>query len=85
MARPPALAVQFNNIPMEMKQIPRWVMWKFVEVGAEGNKRWSKLPVQINGQSASSTNPATWVDFLSVQAAYEADPNKFSGVGFLFS
>ena len=56
-----------------------------MEVGAEGNKRWSKLPVQINGQSASSTNPATWVDFLSVQAAYEADPNKFSGVGFVFS
>ena len=85
MTKPSALPVQFNNIPMEIKRIPRWVMWKFVEVGAEGNKRWSKLPVQINGQSASSTNPATWVDFLSVQAAYEADPNKFSGVGFVFS
>ena len=85
MPKPSALPVQFSNIPMEIKRIPRWVMWKFVEVGAEGNKRWSKLPVQINGQSASSTNPATWVDFLSVQAAYEADPSKFSGVGFVFS
>jgi len=83
--KPTSLPVQFANIPMELKKTPRWVMWKFVEVGPEGNKRWSKLPVQINGQSASSTNPQTWVDFLSVQAAYEASPDQFSGVGFVFS
>lgn len=83
--KPTSIPVQFENIPMELKRIPRWVLWRFVEIGEEPNKRWSKLPCQANGKSASSTNEATWTDFLSVQAAYEANPEKFSGVGFVFS
>ena len=85
MSKPEALPVIFENIPMELKRIPRWVLWSHTEVGNEGNKRWSKLPVQANGQSASSTNPATWADFLTVQAAYQNNPTRFSGVGFVFS
>ena len=85
MTKPKALPVVFENIPMELKQIPRWVLWNHTEVGEEGNKRWSKLPFQANGQSASSTNSATWADFLTVQAAYQNNPNRFSGVGFVFS
>jgi P4 family phage/plasmid primase-like protien len=83
--KPESLPVLFVNIPMELKRIPRWVLWRYTEVGEEGNKRWSKLPIQSNGQSASSTNPATWADFLTVQAAYEFNPDRFSGVGFVFS
>ena len=63
--------------------MPRWVMWSFVEVGSEDNKRWSKMPLQTTGQSASSTNPKTWTDFLSVEAAYKT--GNFSGIGFVFS
>ncbi len=70
---------------MELKRIPRWVLWRFVEVGDENTKRWSKLPAQANGQAASSTNPETWTDFLTVQHAYEDSPNRFDGVGFVFS
>ena len=83
--KPTALPVLFENIPMELKRIPRWVLWKFVEIGDENTKRWSKLPTQANNQPASSTNPSTWADFLSVQAAYEATPDRFDGVGFVFS
>jgi len=85
MQKPTALPVNFSNIPMELKQIPRWVLWNHTEVGSEGNKKWSKLPVQTSGQSASSTNPSTWTDFLTVQAAYEKNPHHFSGIGFVFS
>ena len=85
MTKPESLPVQFENIPMELKRVPRWVLWRYTEVGEEGNRRWSKLPIQANGQSASSTNPATWADFLTVQAAYEQNPTRFSGVGFVFS
>ena len=85
MTKPNILPVNFNAIPMELKQIPRWVLWRLVEVGDENHKKWSKLPAQTNGQPASSTDPATWADFLTVQAAYEKDPNRFSGVGFVFS
>jgi len=83
--RPTSLPVNFNAIPMELKRIPRWVLWRYVEVGEDGNKRWSKLPTQANGLSASSTNSTTWADFLAVQHAYEENPDRFAGVGFVFS
>ena len=84
MSKPQALQVMFENIPMELKRIPRWVMWKFVEVGEGENKRWSKLPSQANGQSARSNDPSTWTDFLSVQQAYQQQPARFDGIGFVF-
>ena len=58
-------------------------MWSFVEVGEGDNKRWSKMPLQTNGRPASSTNPETWADFLTVEDAYNS--GKFSGIGFVFS
>jgi P4 family phage/plasmid primase-like protien len=58
-------------------------MWSFVEVGDGDNKRWAKMPLQITGRSASSTNPATWTDFLVVEQAYLT--HKFDGIGFVFS
>jgi putative DNA primase/helicase len=82
MDKPTALKVQFENIPMSLKKIPRWVLWRFVEVGEEQNKRWAKLPIQLNGSSASSTNPNTWSDYLAVQEAYQS--GDFEGVGFVF-
>lgn len=43
------------------------------------------MPVQISGKYASSTNPDTWVDFLTVQSTYESNSGSFSGVGFVFT
>jgi P4 family phage/plasmid primase-like protien len=83
--KPNTLPVIFTNIPMELKKTPRWVLWRYVEIGDETTKRWSKLPTQANGQPASSTNPATWTDFLTVQSAYESNNHRFDGVGFVFS
>ncbi len=81
--KPSCLPVQLANIPIELRKVPRWVMWSFVEVGDGDNKRWAKMPLQTTGRSASSTNPATWTDFMSVEQAYNTD--KFDGVGFVFS
>ena len=81
--KPTTLPVLTQNIPATLKKVPRWVMWSFVEVGEGENKRWSKMPLQTNGRPASSTNPETWTDFLTVEDAYQT--NKFSGIGFVFS
>lgn len=81
--KPTSLPVQLTNIPLELRKVPRWVMWSFVEVGDGDNKRWAKMPLQVTGRSASSTNPATWTDFMSAEQAYQT--NKFDGVGFVFS
>ena len=83
--KPSCLTVQFEGIPIELKRIPRWVLWRLVEVGDEGNRRWSKMPMQATGQPASSTNPAHWTDYLSVQDAYKNNTTRFDGVGFVFS
>ena len=81
--KPTTLPVLTQNIPATLKKVPRWVVWSFVEVGEGENKRWSKMPLQTNGRPASSTNPETWTDFLTVEDAYSTD--KFSGIGFVFS
>ena len=82
MKKPTVLPVQFESIPIGLKKIPRWVLWRLVEVGEGSNRRWSKLPLQSNGSAASSTNPETWCDFLHAQEAYEA--GRYDGVGFVF-
>ena len=82
MEKPTTLPVLFENIPINLKKISRWVLWKYMEVGDGSNKRWAKLPLQSNGASASSTNPETWTDFLHAQEAYQT--GRFDGVGFVF-
>lgn len=84
-ARPTCLPVQFDQIPIELKKIPRWVLWRLMEKGEGENTKWAKVPTQPNGLPASSTNPETWTDFLSVQDAYQSNPTKFAGIGFVFT
>ena len=81
--KPTCLPVVLANIPIELRSVPRWVMWSFVQVGDGDNRRWAKMPLQTSGRSASSTNPATWTDFISAEQAYNT--HKFDGVGFVFS
>ena len=82
--KPQTLPVNFQGIPLELKRTARWVMWRLVEVGDQDSKRWSKLPLQVNGQPASSNNPQTWTDFLNVEEAYTQNPDRFDGIGFVF-
>ena len=81
--KPPALPVDFNEIPLDLKTIPRFLLWKYTLVGDAEHQKWSKLPVQPTGKAASSTNPATWTDFLTAQKAYEN--GNFDGIGFVFT
>jgi P4 family phage/plasmid primase-like protien len=80
--KPPALPVLFDAIPNQLKKTPRWVLWRYVLIGEAPKQKWSKLPVQPNGKSASTTTPATWSDFFTVVEAYER--GSFDGVGFVF-
>lgn len=50
-----------------------WVNWKFETV----NEKKTKVPYQLNGQRASSTNPETW-------GKYEDIVGKLDGVGIVF-
>ena len=82
MQKPNVLPVVFEDIPMALKMVPRWVLWDYVEVVDNDGKKWKKLPVQADGRAAKSNDPQTWTDFLSAQNAYQS--GRFDGVGFVF-
>lgn len=50
------------KIPAEMRGRDRWVSWKPVTRG----DKVTKMPVQLNGRPASSTDPKTWVPYAKV-------------------
>lgn len=51
------------RVPTEMRERARWVTWKPVARGAQV----TKMPVQVNGVAASSTDPRTWAPFAAVK------------------
>ena len=76
--RPKALSVMAENIPADLKRLNQWVVWRY-----ELNKdnEWTKVPCQINGRNASTTDPTTWTDFPRALAAYQLGRVKFDGIG----
>lgn len=76
--RPQTLPVQPQNIPPELKAIPRWVLWRNVQRSKpNGEKVWAKMPLTVDGAAASSTDPNTWatyddaVDALIMSGGYD--------------
>ncbi|PGZ56825.1 DNA primase [Bacillus cereus] len=69
----------FNNIPIELKNCPQWVLWK-AEVR---NGKSTKVPFRINGSMAQSNNRNTWSTFKEVVEVYQR--GGYNGIGFMFS
>ncbi len=67
-------------VPDIMREQPRWVVWRSEE--RSGKK--TKVPYQPHQphKKAKSTDPATWADLDTAQAAMER--HGFNGVGFMF-
>lgn len=72
-------AVEFDNVPQELKEIDSWVLWAAVEKG----NGFTKVPLTKNGEYASSTNSSTWITFKEAQAAYENGIG--SGIGIVLN
>ena len=53
------------KLPAELVKRDRWVLWKPVRRAG----RYTKMPVQVDGSPASSTDPATWVAHSKVARA----------------
>jgi putative DNA primase/helicase len=83
-ARPQALPVQAVNIPPELKERPHFVLWRYEY--RDGNQNpWRKVPYQVNGQRASSTDPNTWAASEAALEALLAHSGRFDGIGFALS
>lgn len=72
--------MNFGNIPAELRAIPQWVNWQYVQVP---DAKPTKVPVRphSNYGPASVNDPATWGTFE--QATASAD--RFDGIGFVFT
>lgn len=56
-------------LPLELKELPRWVFWRF-EI--RDDKR-MKVPFSVTRLHASTTNPSTWAAFADAYAAADRD------------
>ena len=62
--RPTALPVNTLSIPVDLKTLPRWVLWRNMrKKKPNGEFVWAKVPFTANNTHASSTNAATWCTF----------------------
>lgn len=67
-----------EKLPACLTERRSWVLWRTVE--REGKP--TKLPYQITGELASSTDPATWDTFGEVCLSFEQ--GGFEGIGYVF-
>lgn len=75
--RPAALPVRFDEIPAELRDRDRWVLWRY----AWRDGKWTKPPFTPAGLSADSTDPNTWSSFDTVRQTYLA--GGWDGIGFV--
>jgi len=66
------------DVPLRLKSLPRWIRWK-LEPDKDGKP--TKVPYQVNGYKASSTDPSTWTNYQTAVAG--AIINAKQGVGFV--
>ncbi len=67
------------NIPRELLDRPQWVLWRL----ENRDGRPTKIPYQISGVRASSTDQTTWNTAEAVWDVYQ--DGGYSGIGFVFS
>jgi putative DNA primase/helicase len=75
----------FDNIPKELRELDRWVCWRWEEKSNKDGTPADPAKMPINpstGGRAMSNNPATWGTF---QDAVEAVKGDIQGIGFMFN
>jgi hypothetical protein len=71
---------QIDAIPEQMRSLPQWIAWRYEDRKGKG----SKVPYQLCGQRASTTNPQHWSTFNEALDTYNGS-DEFSGIGFVFT
>ena len=79
-------AIKTDAIPQALKAIDQWVVWRSEErpTSRTGELKITKVPYQVTGAKASSTNPTTWTTFERAVTAYRRG-ESFAGVGFVLT
>ena len=69
------------KVPDALSELDRWGQWRRERVGDCE----TKIPYSITGRKASSTDLTAWGTFEDACAALQADPQRYSGLGFVFA
>ncbi len=71
----------FDNIPAELRTMPRWVCWR--KVMRDG--RATKIPVDPHtGSNAATDDPSTWGTLAEAEGRLKKD-SALAGLGFVFN
>jgi hypothetical protein len=73
-----------EGVPAWLKDLPQWLLWRY-EPHPEPEKKPRKVPYQLDGRRASSTDPNTWAPYDAVQEFYLLHQDDFTGLGFVFT
>ena len=68
--------------PVELTERPQWVQWVLAQ--RNGSKP-TKVPVTLDGDDASSTDPSTWCAYSEVEDVFEDPDWSIGGAGFVFT
>jgi len=71
-----------TRVPDSLTELDRWIVCRYEH--CDGGKP-TKVPYQINGSHASSTVPKTWCSWDEALNAWQEQPERWSGIGFVFS
>lgn len=80
-----------NKIPQELLELDQWVLWnKEIKKGVPTKqtyerKDYTKVPYQVNGQRASSTDANTWRSHKDVLATLQATSGAHDGIAFVLN
>lgn len=86
--------IQPQNIPEELKQKPRWLLWQWeLRSDGKGGLKKTKPPYQINGKKAKVNDAETWTTYEKALAALIESRSKngsdtksrYGGIGFVLS
>ncbi|MGB9860469.1 MAG: hypothetical protein ACPLQP_11090, partial [Moorellaceae bacterium] len=65
--KPPKCAVQPEDIPTELKELKRWITWRYEFRG----NRWAKVPCNANGNRINHLDSRNWLTFDQAFEAYQ--------------
>ena len=80
MTTPKATSIPHLSVPDDLSELDQWVLWRYED--REG--RPTKVPYQISGKRADSTDPQTWTTFEEALGGWRRNPRRYAGVGFVF-
>ncbi|NCZ96574.1 hypothetical protein EBZ02_05360 [bacterium] len=82
--RPAVLSLLAEQIPVALREVPRWVAWRYEKRTKPGGEpKWAKMPLTSRDTAAKVCDPTTWGTFQELDSAYLL--YDFDGIGLVLT